>query len=152
MVCDCIKCRIIFRQHISRKCLNDECANQSLPKSIWYSHFALQLIKLEWSFYKTMTFDFPDQLKKKCFYNFNGFLLHVFFFICVWFLFFDCFLFFNFQLHCEKFKARPGKCGEPYYSSTGHLTTAALLSSRLLLFVTTISNIYLILKFIPNVF
>lgn len=59
-------------------------------------------------------------------------------------------LFSFFQLHCEKIKQRPGKCGEPYYahSSTIHLTA----STAMLFFVTTISNIYLILKFIPNVF
>ncbi|XP_031626675.1 uncharacterized protein LOC116342972 [Contarinia nasturtii] len=35
------------------------------------------------------------------------------------------------RLHCEKFKPKPGKCGEPYYShsSTIHLTTTALLFS-----------------------
>lgn len=74
--------------------------------------------------------------------------------ICHYFIIFNWFfsllLFSFFQLHCEKIKQRPGKCGEPYYahSSTIHLTA----STAMLFFVTTISNIYLILKFIPNVF
>lgn len=67
------------------------------------------------------------------------FLIGFHFFFCVFVL----------QLHCEKFKARPGKCGEPYYS---HSSTIYSTTTAMLFFATAISNIYLILKSIPNVF
>lgn len=119
-------------------------------RSCCHSDFSGQIVVIKiWSrsnFYQS----FPKKQKLLFFLSIFTCCRVVLCAVLLFFIIFNWFsVFLLFQLHCEKFKPKPGKCGEPYYShsSTIHSTTAALL-----FFVTTISNIYPILKFIPTVF